>query len=227
MPKYDQSEDKPRSEQTYLRDSQKDHKNSEEKMPSCDDCGLMFENIPDLARHMNRWCPENNGLMRKRDDDEDDNTPSKKSCLEEQTVIDEGEDVAFTKLSELAREANEHEWEFKVDKYVKDGLTGEEARLKANRKLNDEDVEQFMFRYASLIQYILQLKDGILHLKVIKLVDGLLQDGMDYNKAIKIVIRKYKPMLENYLHEFIDNQNYEESDDEEDYDDDDEAEEEN
>ena len=197
-------------------------------MPSCDDCGLMFENIPDLARHMNRWCPENNDLKRKRGDDEDDNIPSKKSRLEEQTIIDEGEDVAFTKLAELAREANEDKWESKVDKYVKDELTEEEARLKVNRKLNDEDLEQFMSRYASLIQYILQLKDGRLHLKVMKRVDDLVQDGMDYNKAIKIAIRKYKRMLENYLDEVIDNENYEESNDEEDddNDDDDEAEEE-
>ena len=152
----------------------------------------MFENILDLARHMNRWCPENNDLKGKRDDDEDDNIPSKKSRLEEQTIIDEGEDIAFTKLAELAREANEDKWESKVDKYVKDGLTEEEARMKGNRKLNDEDLEQFMSRYASLIQYILQLKDGRLHLKFMKPVDDLVQDGMDYNKAIKIAIRKYK-----------------------------------
>ena len=189
-------------------------------MPSCDDCGLMFENILDLARHMNRWCPENNDLKGKRDDDEDDNIPSKKSRLEEQTIIDEGKDVAFTKLAELVREANEDKWESKVDKYVKDGLTEEEARMKANRKLNDEDLEQFMSRYASLIQYILQLKDGRLHLKFMKLVDDLVQDGMDYNKAIKIAIRKYKHMLENYLDEVIDIENCEESDDEEEDDDD-------
>jgi hypothetical protein len=194
-------------------------------MPSCDDCGQMFENIPDLARHMNRWCPENNDLKGKRDDDEDDNIPSKKSRLEEQTTIDEGEDVAFTRLAELVREANEDKWESKVDKYVTDGLTEEEARMKGNRKLNDEDLEQFMSRYASLIQYILQLKDGRLHLKVMKLVDDLVQDGMDYNKAIKIAIRKYEHMLENYLDEVIDIENYEESDEEEE-DDDDEKEEE-
>jgi uncharacterized C2H2 Zn-finger protein len=41
-------------------------------MPSCDGCGLMFKNIPDLARHMNRWCPENNDVNRKREDNEDD-----------------------------------------------------------------------------------------------------------------------------------------------------------
>jgi hypothetical protein len=38
--------------------------------------------------------------------------------------------------------------------------TEEETRMKANRKLNDEDLEQFMSRYAGLIQYIPQIKDG-------------------------------------------------------------------
>jgi len=93
--------------------------------------------------------------------------------------------------------------------------------MKANQKLNDEDLEQFMSKYAGLIQYIFQLKDGRLLLKAMKLVDELVQDGMDYNKAIKIAIRKYKHMLENYLDEVIDNENYEESDDEEDNDNDD------
>jgi hypothetical protein len=54
-----QFEDKPQIEQTYLRDFEKDHRNIEEKMPSCDDCGLMFEYISDLYRHMNRWWREN------------------------------------------------------------------------------------------------------------------------------------------------------------------------
>jgi hypothetical protein len=105
-----------------------------------------------------------------------------------------------------------------VDKYVKDELIEEEGRT--IRKLNDEYLEQFMSRYASLIQYILQLKDGRLHLKIMKLVDDLVQDGMDYNKAVKIAMRKHKHMLENYLDEVIDNENYEENDDEEDDNDD-------
>ena len=93
--------------------------------------------------------------------------------------------------------------------------------MKANQKLNDEDLEQFMSKYACLIQYILQLMDGRLHLKFMKLVDELEQDGMDYNKAIQIAIRKYKHMWGNYFDEVIDNENYQESDDEEDNDDDD------
>jgi hypothetical protein len=94
----------------------------EEKMPSCDDCGLMFENI---------WIDDVQKITkRKREDAEDNNKQSKKSRLEEQAIIDEGEDIAFTKLAELAREANEDKWESKVDKYVNDGLTKEEARIK-------------------------------------------------------------------------------------------------
>jgi hypothetical protein len=96
---------------------------------------------------MNIWCPENNDFKRTRDDDEDDNISSKKSRLEEQTIIDEVEDTAFTKLAELAGEANEDKWESKVDKYIRDGITEEVARLKANRNLNDDDLEQIMSRY--------------------------------------------------------------------------------
>lgn len=36
-----------------------------EDMPSCDDCGLVFENMHDLQRHVKRWFPENG----KRKDD--------------------------------------------------------------------------------------------------------------------------------------------------------------
>ena len=87
--------------------------------------------------------------------------------------------------------------------------------------LKDEDLEEIMSRYESLLQYILQLKDGRLHLKVMKLVDDLVQEGTDYKKAIKIAIRKYKHLLENYLDEAVDNESYEESDDSSDDEDDD------
>ena len=73
-----------------------------------------------------------------------------------------------------------------VDKYVNDGLTEAEARLEANRKLNGVVLDQFMSSYGTLIQYILQLKNGKLHSKVMKVVDNLLEDGMDYKKAVKV-----------------------------------------
>ena len=95
-------------------------------------------------------------MNRTSEDDGDDYRQSKKSRLDEQTIIDEGETVAFTKLAELTREANEDKWESKFDKYVNDGLTENEARLKANQKLNGVALDQFMSRYVTLIQYIIQ-----------------------------------------------------------------------
>ena len=108
---------------------------------------------------------------------------------------------------------------------MNDGLTEEEARLKANRKLNGVNLDQFMSSYSTLIQYILQLKNGKLHSKGIKVVE----DGMDYQKAVKVAIREYKHVLENYLDEVIDNENSDEdaaSGEDDDNDDDDDEEEE-
>jgi hypothetical protein len=56
---------------------------SEERMPSCDECGLMFENVSDLMRHLKRWCPENNDFKRKREDD-NDGIPFKRSKIDVQ-----------------------------------------------------------------------------------------------------------------------------------------------
>ena len=95
-------------------------------------------------------------MKRKRQDDDDDYQESKKECLEEQVIIDEGGDIAFAKLAELAREASEDKWQSIVDKYVNDGLTEQEERLKANRKLNGVDLDQLMSNYGTLIHYILQ-----------------------------------------------------------------------
>ncbi|VDI47517.1 Hypothetical predicted protein [Mytilus galloprovincialis] len=60
-----------------------------------------------------------------------------------------------------------------------------------------------------------------------KMITGLVNDGMDYEKAIKIAIRKYKPMLESFLDEAIDNEtNIDGSESENSIDDDEEEEEE-
>ncbi|CAG2214065.1 unnamed protein product [Mytilus edulis] len=173
-------------------------------MPSCDDCGVVFESVPDLARHMNRWCPENNDLKRKRGN-EDEDIPSKKPRVNE-IDIEDGEDTAFIKLAELAREANEDVWKEKLDKYIDGNMSEDHARRKANRKLKDEDIDQFLSRYSSLVQYLLQLQNGKIHDKVMNKITELVNDDMDYEKAIKVAIRKYKPQLEIYLDEVIDNE---------------------
>ena len=79
-----------------------------------------------------------------------------------------------------------------------------------------------MSSYGTFIQYILQVKNVKLHYKVKKVVESLLEDGMDYKKVVKVAIRKYKHMLENYLDEVIDNENSDEEAASDDHDDEDE-----
>ena len=82
-----------------------------------------------------------------------------------------------------------------------------------------------MSSYGTLIQYILQVKNVKLHSRVKKVVNNLLEDGMDYKKVVKVAIRKHKHMLENYLDEVIDNENSDEEAANDDHDDEDEDEE--
>jgi hypothetical protein len=104
----DQFEDRRRREQTLSEDLSD---TSEERMPSCDECGLMFENVSDLMRHVKQWCPENNDFKRKREDD-NDGIPFKRSKIDVQ--IEDGEDIAFNKLARLAREETKDHWNEKV-----------------------------------------------------------------------------------------------------------------
>ena len=165
-------------------------------MPSCDECGLMFEHVFDLMRHVKRWCPENNNLKRKSEDD-NDGIPFKRSKIDIQ--IEDGEDIAFNTLDISEREATEDQWEAKVDKYLNDGMTESEAKHKANRKLREDELHKFMWKYENLVQYLLQLGVGKLHSVVMHMGDELIEDGMDYKKAIKITVRKYRHFIENFL----------------------------
>lgn len=77
-----------------------------EKMPSCDDCGLVFENMHDLQRHIKTWCPENVSLKRKRDDKEiEEDQPPKKWILFEPEEKEEDkenqEDDVFNHLMKI------------------------------------------------------------------------------------------------------------------------------
>ena len=57
-------------------------------MISCDDCGILFENLHDLQRHIKTWCPEQNQLKRKQPEAlSGEIEPSKKPKLEQPPII--------------------------------------------------------------------------------------------------------------------------------------------
>ena len=106
--------------------------------------------------------------------------------------IEDGEDMAFKTLARLAREETKNHWHEKVDRYLDEGMVEDKAKYKANRKLREDELGKFMLKYDNLMQYLMQVRAGKIHSKVTKLTNELIEDGMDYKKAIKIAIRKYR-----------------------------------
>ena len=147
-------------------------------------------------RHVKRWCPANSNLKPKREDD-NDGIPFKRYKIDVQ--IEDGDDIAFNKLARSTREETEDQWEAKVDKYLNDGVTESEAKYKANRKLRQDELHKFVWKYEILVQYLLQLWVGKLHSIVKHMVDELIEDGMDYKKAIQFTVRKHRHIFENFL----------------------------
>lgn len=147
------STDSTATEQTYPEELP-------DEMPSCDDCGVMFENMHDLQRHVKMWCPEHHTLKRKNEFEEND-VPVKKRWISYSDIDDEDgndeseEEKYFVKITEKARENNEKGWQRKREKYMEGGLSEDEAEQKANNKLKDDDVTEIMGAYAETIRDIL------------------------------------------------------------------------
>lgn len=170
-------------------------------MPSCDDCGIVFENMHDLQRHIKTWCPENLSLKRKRDDKEiqEDQPPQKWIPFEPEEKEEDKEnqeDDVFNHLMKMAKEDNEKQWDRKYDKYIKKGLSREDARIQTEEKMNSLDQQQFAKKYGQLILYILQLQNGSIHANVMDDGCDFLSEGYSERKAIRTALNKNRHVLE-------------------------------
>ena len=65
--------------QNHLRKAVCQQSNLED-VPSCDDCGLVFNNAHDLQRNIKRWCPEST-FKRKRKNVEEEPSAKKSGYL--------------------------------------------------------------------------------------------------------------------------------------------------
>lgn len=168
-------------------------------MPSCDDCEIVFENMHDLQRHVKKWCPENVSLKRKQDDEEmeEDQPPQKWIPFEPEEKEEESqEDDVFNHLMKMANEDNKNLWDQKYDKYIKKGLSREDARIQTEEKMNSLDQKQFAKKYKQLILYILQLQNGSIHANVMDDVRDFLSEGYSERKAIRTALNKNRHVLE-------------------------------
>lgn len=155
----------------------------------------------DLQRHIKTWCHENVSLKRKRDDKEieEDKPPKKWIPFEpeekEEDKENQGDDV-FNHLMKMAKEDNEKLWERKYDKYIKKGLSREDARIQTKEKMNSLDQKQFAKKYGQLILYILQLQNGSIHANVMDDIRNFLSEGQSERKATRTALNKNRHVLE-------------------------------
>lgn len=190
--------------------------NNSEEMPSCDDCGLVFENVHDLQRHVKRWCPEN---KRKKDDVEMDDDQSDWIPFEPEKKENEDnrESDVFEFLMKKAKEDNENLWEQKYDKYIKEGLSREDARVQMEEKMKSKDLKKFLENYGQLILYILQINTGPIHTRVMEDVQDFLSEGYDERKATRMALHQNRHILDEMWDDEAESED-EESDMEEDSD---------
>lgn len=197
------SNSKSHPEQLQILDSEY----TDSKMPSCDDCGLVFENMHDLQRHVKRWCPENPALKRHNNDiemEENQETANWIPFVQEETEEDDEDDrehEVFNVLMDKARESNEIEWNQKYDKYIKEGLNRKEAEEKTDEKMKSNDIQTFVSNYAALIQYILQLRHGSLHATIMDDVAEFQSNGYSEHKSIMMALNKNRHIIDGIWEE--------------------------
>ncbi|MES9883688.1 MAG: C2H2-type zinc finger protein [Sedimenticola sp.] len=171
------------------------------EIASCEDCGIMFENIHDLYRHVRKWCPENHSeSFKKQRQSEMLETPAKLTKLEyDGHISTEEERRVFENLMRLSKKSNEERWLVKYDKYIKQGATEQEAEVKAELKVQPLDIADVLQKYTSLLVYIIQLRHGLVHEQVMDAISDFISDGYSEKSAVRMTVKKYKHLIEEYL----------------------------
>jgi hypothetical protein len=142
-------------------------------MPSCDDCGVLFETVHDLQRHVKRWCPKRDreSLKRHRENDDEDDTEddvyrtAKKPKIEKERK--QNERKVYDALVVLSQKANGPAFQSINTKYVEEkGTDAGKARVKAEDKLWDSDLNIYLNKYAVLIDQYTNFEHGPLHKRI-------------------------------------------------------------
>ena len=79
-------------------------------MSSCDECGLMFENIHDFQRHVKNWCPERQPPAKR--------LKLAEEAMPEQQLTTDAELSVFRLLAQKGKEKHADDARQKVEKYI-------------------------------------------------------------------------------------------------------------
>ena len=198
-------------EEPQLQSSQsalKRQASNSNKMVSCNECGLMFEDVYDLQRHIKSWCPELSAKKPRMDVNTAPESPQKLSTEDELLVFEE--------LMAESKEANQREWQARVEKYTDQGLSNEDAEEKANEKMEDTDADTFIRLYSQMLKRIFLLQNGLVHNKVLKAIEQNKSDGYSLKHATRQALREQRDHILDLLEDGMSESESETSDSSED-----------
>ena len=89
-----------------------------DEMTSCDDCGLMFENVHDLQRHVKKWCPETHMISPAAKDINMEQTQGEPMDTLENDLVPDAELPVYQRIMRQVEDENETIWKNKVSKYM-------------------------------------------------------------------------------------------------------------
>ena len=166
-------------------------------MASCDYCGLVFDNVHDLQRHIKNWCPETqmvppsakviDAVVTKQEEPMD---------VENMYRIPDAEQPVYQQMMEQVEEENKKIWQRRVSKYKRNGMTEDEAENKADEKMENADMALFIKKYTQLLLNIVQLSKGTLHHKIMKAVLDSIQKKYTEEKAVKLALKQFRNEIE-------------------------------
>ncbi|KAK3092712.1 hypothetical protein FSP39_006378 [Pinctada imbricata] len=183
----------------------------EGKMHSCDNCGLVFENIHDLHRHVKTWCPKN----RKRTRDEDEKTIHKKMKLdddsseEDDDSLENDDDDGFDFIVNEVWDDHSTQYDRKIKQLMEDDMSKKDAKEEASDIMLSKDRSLFMKKYKDFLMHMHELNASRLH-RMIKqeIIELVAEKDVDIDQAIEQVIKRHRTDFDSLFG------NYDESDDE-------------
>lgn len=193
-----------------------------ENIPSCDDCGVMFDSMHNLQRHIKTWCPENESLKRKREDaDTTEDSPSKKPSpdwIEYDSNSNNGsEDEDADNIDENeAVDTVETIWDNKYEKYIEKGIDEKDTVQESNNKITPLVQRQFFKRYGEALKQIVPLERSNTHTDIVRQIEDFLDDDTYEETAIQRILKRNRHKFNDLFDDDYFEKNNEESENDED-----------
>ena len=184
-------------------------------MPSCDDCGLVFDHITDLQRHIKFWCPEQCRGSPMKPGELGPSAEEKMICCNEMEWIEcKKEDEEYGSIwKDLINEAYTI-YDIPYTKRLRQLESGGMTRTDAGKQTSDEFFPKYRKSltdiYKKLVWQLYELQKCQLHRRIMDMVKTLEVNGdHDFKEALDLTFQKKKYLLDDVL----DDQHEEEEDD--------------